>query len=111
VRERIRPVRSSPCAILRDQAYRAISRNILDNRATLGCQNFGQAKPLEYRDSPRHYAVNNSVEKEEFMSNAIILDLPDELYSALEERAARNNRSIEAEIIDILETVVLHKNA
>jgi hypothetical protein len=71
----------------------------------------GHIKELEYRDSPRHYAVNNSGEKEEVMSIAIILDLPDELYSALEERAARNNRSIEAEIIDILETVVLHKNA
>jgi plasmid stability protein len=45
------------------------------------------------------------------MFNAIILDLPDELYSALGERAAGNNRSIEAEIIDILESVVLHKNA
>jgi plasmid stability protein len=41
------------------------------------------------------------------MADRIILDLSDELYSAIQERAVRNNRSIEAEIIDILEAVAL----
>ncbi|MEY3233417.1 hypothetical protein [Aquidulcibacter sp.] len=45
------------------------------------------------------------------MADAINLDLPDEFYSAFEEGAAGNNRRIEAEIIDILGSVVFHKNA
>jgi plasmid stability protein len=45
------------------------------------------------------------------MADRIILDLSDELYSAIQERAVRNNRSIEAEIIDILEAVALQSYA
>ena len=44
------------------------------------------------------------------MADIIILDLSDEFYRAIQQRAERNNRSIEAKIIDILESVVLQRD-
>ena len=44
------------------------------------------------------------------MADIFILDLSDELYLAIQERDERNNRSIEADVINILESVTLQRD-